>query len=106
MFLSLFENIRELTHTANNFVQEHNIEQCNIALVERQKLIENLFEKVSNLSESNPQIKDKLIELLDWIQVQDKPNVAVLITEKKKNIKNSIKQVQANKAIKQYNITL
>lgn len=100
--LTLFEKIRSLTLEANESVKENKIEQCNHILVKRQNLLENLFEQVSLSSEKTSLLNDQLIELLTWIQEQDKPNIVSLIAKKSENTEKSIKQVHANKAIKHY----
>lgn len=102
MLLSLFENIKKLTFTANNLVKESEIEQCYIALAERQKLLEQLSEKIPFDGQNNSKIQNEFIELLRWIQQQDKPNIIELESKKQEIIIKSLKQTQTNKAIQQY----
>lgn len=102
MLSSLFENIKALTLKANESVEENNIEQCNITLVKRQNLLEKLSEQVSLLSENDPSLNNKFIELILWIQEQDKPNIVNLQAKKQENIQKSIKQVKSKKAMQQY----
>ena len=102
MLLSLFENIKKLTLTANGLVKENKIEQCYIALAERQKLLEQLSEQIPYHSKNNPKSTDDFIELLRWIQQQDKPNIIELESKKQETIRKSLKQTQTNKAIQQY----
>lgn len=100
MLSSLFENITGLTNRANEYVEQNEIEQCYIALIERQNLLEQLCEQV--IPENDLNNKKQLTELLLWIQKQDQPNIISLQAKKQETLKMSIKQSQAKKAIKQY----
>lgn len=101
-YLALFDEIKCLSNKANEWIIENNIEQCNLILVERQKLLETLCEQSSDLCQRDPKFKNQLIELLLWVQEQDSPNVILLTTKKESLIGKSIKQLHAQKAIKQY----
>lgn len=102
MLSLLFEKIRALTDKAKECVEHDHIEQCHIALVERQNLLEKLNEQVSSQSNNDPKVRDKYVTLLLWIQEQDQPNIVNLQTKKQANIKKSIKQIQTKKALLQY----
>lgn len=103
VFLSLSNSIRELTQTANKFVEQNDIEQCNIALVERQKLLEKLCDNLPPSSEMSSEFNDQLLELLTWVQGQDKYSSEKLMSKRQENMSKSIKQQQTRKALKHYN---
>jgi hypothetical protein len=105
VLLSLIENIKALTYKADESIKQNKIEQCQIALVERQSLLEKLFEQGSILSVNDQNINNQMIELIQWVQKYDKPNIDDLLSKKQENIKSSLNQVQVKKAMKQYNIT-
>lgn len=105
MLLSLIENIKALTYKADESIKQNKIEQCQIALVERQCLLENLFEQGSILSDNDQSISKQLVEIFQWVQEHDKPNIANLLSKQQENIKSSLNQVKVKKAMKQYNIT-
>lgn len=105
MYSTSLQDIRELTLQATKLVELNEIEQCNIVLLKRQHLLEQLNKYYLSLSDNKEEFKQHFIELIYWIQQQDQPSCAQAIQKKQQNIKKSMLQVQTKKALKQYKNT-
>jgi len=106
MHTDLFHQIRYLTQQAIILLDEDNIEQCNLALVKRQSLLEDLKFKLDTCLENKKEFTEKFVELMKWIQQQDSPAIINATDKKNQNIKSSLTQIKTTKALQQYkNVT-
>ena len=98
---SLLKQVKALTHKANKFIEQTDIEQCQRVLVERQKLLEQLVEQ-SNTHSKTDTLPKQVIELFEWIQQQDQASIVHLQTLQQENTNEIRKQLQTKKGIAHY----
>jgi|GEM_PF-4986321 len=112
MYAQLFKEIKSLTKQAIELIENDNIEKCNLILVKRQTLLEELEIK-HKLSSKNPSQKSihpesnetftqRFIELMIWIQQHDHPAIINVKQKQQQNKERSISQVKTKKALHQY----
>lgn len=105
--VELSNSIRSLTNKAVKFVQEEKFEQCFEIVSERQTLLERLSELLEKEQLlSNFAIKTEYIELLKYLQSEDKIALSALNHQRGELLSDFKHRSKVKKAINAYNNTL